>query len=95
MSVQQTHLNGESSNVIVGWVNSLLAPGFGFGLLNFTRVVIFVMMVFFVIWPFIDYNIHYVIMAILSFCFFVSFEYLTYHLKKNPELMQGQKARTD
>jgi hypothetical protein len=80
---------------LVGAVRSFFEPGVGHGLLNFTRYVIFAMLCFFVIWPFIDYSIHYVVMAILSFCLFLSYEYFIYHLKKDPEVMRGNRPKTE
>jgi hypothetical protein len=34
-------------------------------------------------------------MGILSLCFFLSFEYFVYHLKKNPDVMQGNRPKAD
>jgi hypothetical protein len=80
---------------LVRMVRSFCQPGVGNGLLNFTRFVIFAMLCFFVIWPFIDFNIHYVILGILSFCFFLSFEYFVYHLKKNPDVMERNHPKEE
>ena len=62
--------------------------------LNFTQMAIFLMFLFFAIVPFLNYSIHYVIMAILSFCFYLSFRYFLNQLKKNPELLnQNEKEK--
>jgi hypothetical protein len=84
-----------SGSALARVVRSFFEPGVSIGLLNFTRVVIFLMLCFFVIWPFFDYNIHYVFMAILSFFFFLSFEYLVYHLKRDPDVMRGNRKKTE
>jgi membrane protein implicated in regulation of membrane protease activity len=76
-------------------LRSFFETGVSVGLLNFTRVVIVLILCSFVIWPFIDYNIHFVFMAILSFFFFLLFEYLVYHLKRNPDVMRGNRPKTE
>ena len=77
---------------ITGVFMSLFKPGVTVGMLNFTRVVIFTMMCFFFLWPLVDYNIHYIIMGFLSLGFFLSFEFFSYHLKKNPDIMNPHAA---
>jgi hypothetical protein len=81
---------------LVRVARDFIRPGVSGTLLNFTLAVIFLMTCFFVIWPmFVDYSIHYVIMAVLSFCFLLSFMYFSYHLKKNPEFMRPDRPKTD
>lgn len=81
---------------VTGAFMSLFKPGVTVGLLNFTRLVIFLMTCFFFLWPLVDYNIHYIIMGFLSLGFFLSFEFFSYHLKKNPDIMNpGANSKTD
>lgn len=73
----------------------ILDSGVSVGLLNVARAVILVMLGFFCLWPLVDYNIHYVVMAVLSFCMFLSFEFFVYHLKKNPDIMNPPPTKVD
>lgn len=71
----------------------ILKPGISFSLIKFMKVLIFSMTVFFGTMIYVDYNIHYVIMCILSICFFFSFQYFSYQLQKYPELMDPSLAK--
>jgi hypothetical protein len=87
---------GKKSGWLVPLIKGILEPGVTTGLLGFTRIVILLMMGFFLCWAvFVDYNIHFMIMAALSLCLFLSFEYFAYHLKKEPALMKADKTKSE
>lgn len=67
--------------------SSLFGPSVDELLMNITKTVIFLMTCFFGIMIYVDYNIHYLIMCMLSFCFFLSFQYFSIQLKKHPEVL--------
>jgi hypothetical protein len=87
---------GAGDSWLLRVVQDFIQPGVSGSLMTFTLVVIFLMTCFFAIWPlFVDYSVHYVIMAVLSFCFLLSFIYFSHHLKKNPEFMRPERPKID
>ena len=80
---------------IVGFFVRILQPGVSVTLLNLIRGVIVLMTCFFFLWPFVDYNIHYIVMGFMSLGFLLSFEYFSYHLKQNPDIMNPKAAKAD
>lgn len=71
------------------WIEKFLTPGVGMPMINMLRGCFVLLMVFLMILILFSYNIHYVIMSILTLCLFLSFEYFIAQLIKydllNPE----------
>ena len=72
------------------WLMWVLSPGIGSGVITFTRICLLACVLYLWAQVIFMYNIHYLIMSILSVCLFGSFEFFISELKKNPEFMSGK-----
>ncbi|EAX94309.1 hypothetical protein TVAG_466670 [Trichomonas vaginalis G3] len=95
----QTQTQTQTPYSQMSWIEKLLTPGIGDGIIMALRFCFFLLMVFLLITVFLTYNIHFVIMSILSLCLFLSFEYLIANLKKydllNPEESKEKKEQEE
>ena len=73
-----------------GWIKWVLSPGIGDGVINFTRGCIFILLLFLSIMSLIRYNIHFIILTIITIILYACFEFTIQELRKYPELMSGK-----
>ena len=73
-----------------GWLKWVLSPGIGDGVINFTRACIFSLLIFLSIMSLIRYNIHFIILTIITVVLYACFEFTIQELRKYPELMSGK-----
>ena len=84
-----------SSESHTSWLQWVFSPGIGNGVINFSRVCCIACIVFLTYMTIFHYSIHYAIMSVLAACLFFSFEFFVHELRKNPEIMNPSRAKTD
>ena len=90
----EANQNTEANNQPAGILESLFLPGVGDKMISIVRIVLTCLLIFLVVMTFVNYSIHFVILALITLCLFGSFEYLVSEVKKHPELFET-KTKTE
>ena len=89
-STQPKTETNEREPGFTGWIKWVLSPGIGEGVINFTRVCIFVLLVFLSVMSLIRYNIHFIMLTIITVILYACFEFTIQELRKYPDIMSGK-----
>jgi hypothetical protein len=76
---------------IASKIKEALQPGVTPWLITVARISIAILLCYCCIMDYIDGNIHYYILTVISVCLFLSFEYSVIYMKKCPEFLHTPK----
>ena len=83
----KTEENKVETKTQQSWLQWVLSPGIGEGVINFCRFSLIICLIYLTYMSIFHYTIHYVIMSFICGCLIASFEFFISELRKYPDIM--------